>query len=237
MRTKARSWITSLSNGIVVAAAMLTACSGDGGSAGNTGGSSGGGGTDAGGAGGTSGAAGKVGVVECTDSKTIAGKPGFERCAEDIEHRVSAEQCNAPAPSQCQNKAGCASNADCTDKPNGYCAGTLPPGGNCSCIYGCSQDSDCTTDQLCQCDSPFNRCVRATCRTDADCGAGKVCAETLFDDCTRGYACQTDADECTRGSCGAPQPPSTDVPACVMGGGKRYCKDVNVCCVDPTACA
>ena len=220
MNTNSTSWITSLSSGIIVAAAMLAACS-----------------SDSGGAAGTGGAGGNVGVVECTGSTAITDRPGFERCAEDIEHRVSAEQCNAPAPSQCQGKQGCQSNADCTDNPNGHCIGTLPPGGNCSCTYGCAQDSDCAAGQLCQCGSPVGRCVTAQCRTDADCGSGKLCVETLFDGCSRGYACQTDADECSRGTCGPAQPPGNEIPACVMTGGKRSCKEVNICCITPSSCA
>ncbi len=231
-------WITTLSSSMIVAAAMLVACSSDSGGSGNVGGTGGSAASDAGGAGGTAGTAGKTSVGECTGSKPIADRPGFQRCEEAIEHRPTAEQCNVPAPSKCgQSPKGCKSNAECTAEPNGYCAGTLPPGSTCTCIYGCTQDSDCAAGQLCKCGAERSFCATAKCRTDADCGAGKLCVETLFDDCTRGYACQTDADECSRGTCGDPEPPSTDRPACVMTGGKRSCKKVNVCCIDPTSCA
>ena len=46
-----------------------------------------------------------------------------------------------------------------------------------------------------------------------------------------------DADECSRGTCGDGEPPFSDRPACVMTDGKRSCREVKVCCIDPSACA
>lgn len=91
---------------------------------------------------------------------------------------------------------GCSRDADCTDKPYGWCGYGQANGGFCN--YGCVSDSDCGSGRLCECAEPVGRCVRAECATDAACGPNLMCkgydASGGCDQVT--YSCQTPADTC-----------------------------------------
>ncbi len=67
---------------------------------------------------------------------------------------------------------------------------------------GCRTDADCGAGRLCHCGDPIGQCVKASCRTDADCASGYLCAS--YSMCEGGgeigFACQTPADYCTSDS-------------------------------------
>ena len=108
---------------------------------------------------------------------------------------------------------GCFTDADCTERPNGYCLSLTGALGYDYpyCEYACETDGDCFEGELCSCESNFvnagsratiqlGTCRPATCRADSECGAGLLCVAPLAAPCdierpTR-YACQTWADEC-----------------------------------------
>jgi hypothetical protein len=93
----------------------------------------------------------------------------------------------------------CAADADCTEKPLGYCAPSV--GGQIDwmqCNYGCLTDDDCGAGYLCQCGDPVGQCVPAGCRSDQDCDAG-LCAAWFGENVcgsSMAFACQTPEDEC-----------------------------------------
>jgi hypothetical protein len=113
--------------------------------------------------------------------------------AEAISHQVAGE---------------CNYDADCTDKPYGWCS-NYSQLGNSYCAYGCAKDSECASGQICECGDPVGRCVPADCSSDADCQSGFLCRS--FDSsggcALTAYSCQAPADacgadaECGTGSC------------------------------------
>lgn len=117
----------------------------------------------------------------------------------------------------------CTADAECTEKPYGYCAPTYlgdMGGVRAACNYGCLQDSDCGDGFLCQCGDPAGQCVPATCRSDADCGADLKCGQwaTQFICWTDvSYTCQSEADTCnTKSDC-------SEREYCSGEGGVRSC--------------
>ncbi|MDX2054694.1 MAG: hypothetical protein SFV15_19995 [Polyangiaceae bacterium] len=105
----------------------------------------------------------------------------------------------------------CAEDADCKEKPNGYCqyypavqalgaAGLCGPPSSPSrtvCSYGCVTDQDCGSGTICQCGEGIGSCVPSTCRTDADCGEGSLCAGGVYGESSIGfYSCQVPGDQC-----------------------------------------
>ncbi|RYE86967.1 MAG: hypothetical protein EOO75_15080 [Myxococcales bacterium] len=92
---------------------------------------------------------------------------------------------------------GCSVNSDCTTKPNGFCGQEFNVN-QCQCVYGCLQDSDCASDELCECGTPVGRCLKASCKSGADCTEGGCAQHEIgMPGCgTQAYACQTKADEC-----------------------------------------
>ena len=97
----------------------------------------------------------------------------------------------------------CASDADCTTAPGGWCQKRiLHP--HCE-AQGCLVDGDCGAGQRCACSRPANECVPADCMTDGDCPGGEHCL--LETECFRkalGYHCSTPLDTCrAQADCGA----------------------------------
>lgn len=72
--------------------------------------------------------------------------------------------------------------------------------------YTCVTDHDCTEAGICVCAGGQSYCAQATCRVDADCGAGFLCRGYNTSECGLGgekFACQTAEDVCATGEdCG-----------------------------------
>lgn len=84
---------------------------------------------------------------------------------------------SVPCPRSGKVKGGCRFDTDCTEHPNGYCAGGFLP--SCACEYGCLADSDCASDSVCICGPRFGHCEKALCRTHEECSEGTFCASTI----------------------------------------------------------
>ena len=162
---------------------------------------------------------------------------GFVKCENGDVHRPAPSECwsdlelpDASRPIPGANDASvCRTNDDCTELPYGHCTTfrRLSPFSQhertIGCAYGCLRDSDCGQDQICFCGSPVGTCVKATCRTDADCPQGVACLLTRLPDefcfvesviflCDG--ACHADSDcgppglvACRRGGCISLPPP------------------------------
>jgi len=155
---------------------------------------------------------------------------GFVQCDGGWIHRPAATECpsflpraDAALPPDVPNPQ-CKTDADCTDRPHGWCSPSPPPGGGTYCAYGCVRDSDCEAGSICLCGDPVGSCVPSNCRVDADCGAG-LCAGTPVNICTLSYdfGCQSAADECTTAQdCAAGE-------VCQFESGRRTCHPSPVC--------
>jgi len=159
-----------------------------------------------------------------------ADRHGFVTCEDGRVHRPAAVECPSSivadegaeaAPGNPDDK--CTRNADCTEKPHGYCAaeGQLP---DRTCHYGCVTDADCGEGALCMCDNPVGRCLPASCLADADCGEGLLCTHHVpLDDMFYGaFACDTAKDECNKDDdCASGDQWYGD--SCVLQDGARRC--------------
>ena len=223
MKLRARLDLFSTTLLSALTATQLVACGGSavvpgGGSAGSstiggasTGGASTGGSSAAGSAQGGAASGGTVGSAgagankyPCENPKDLGG--GLIQCT-GFKHRLAVASCvsHVPRPEPVPNPdmtGPCKVDADCTDKPYGWCGSGGEIGGT-YCNYGCVNDSDCSTDSLCECAEPVGRCVHAQCTSAADCQPGFLCRE--YDQsggCAQtNYRCQSPADTC--GSCSA----------------------------------
>jgi hypothetical protein len=131
----------------------------------------------------------------------VGDDTGFEQCDGGFRHRKEAKECTSLLPRSPDWDAidgdACGSDADCTEKPHGYCDIIGAPSLNRACHYGCTVDADCGDGAICVCGSFIGTCKAATCTTDADCGDGLLCASHTNAICIDGgYACQNPADEC-----------------------------------------
>jgi hypothetical protein len=126
----------------------------------------------------------------------------------------------------CEGSGGpCATDADCTELPHGFCQVGYSDGfPYCECSYGCTTDAECGAGKICLCGGAIGKCVPATCTSDADCASG-LCASyndySIDYNCgmTR-FACQSLADECAS---------HLDCPGegllCLYQNGRRVCGD------------
>ncbi|HEX2870847.1 MAG TPA: ferritin-like domain-containing protein [Polyangiaceae bacterium] len=140
----------------------------------------------------------------CNNPVPVA--PGYERCANGTIHRVAIEACTSslprPAPSVALPGGNCETDADCTEKPHGYCNVTAGAGAGAGagayCSYGCVTDADCLADYICVCGEPIGQCAYSTCKSDADCGGELRCQsyDASFGCDSVGFACQTPQDAC-----------------------------------------
>ena len=197
-----------------------------GGTAGAGGTTAGAGGTTAGSGGSTAGAGGSTagaggGATHWCKSPVpvvVAGKDtGVEKCADGSLHVKEKKTCPSALPTTTvcmpQTPGGCATDADCTAKPNGHCGTTSSFGGPaCTCIYGCTTDADCTAGSTCLCGDPIGTCIEAKCTSDASCGG----AECMTYDQSMGcdflqLACHTPKDQCGTNA------------DCTMAGSQQYC--------------
>lgn len=154
---------------------------------------------------------------------------GWEKCGEQLPHRVSAEVCEVPAtPSNCDLDAQpCSTNADCDAQPFGSCQKFTIQLLACGCVYGCESDADCDPGFVCRCGGdvlgPYTTCVPSSCDDDGDCG-DELCQFSQ----SVGYDC---GPEVVNGACTTPNdvcesdPPCGDTP-CAFVDGQWKCSDV-----------
>src|SRR5262245_27138566 len=81
----------------------------------------------------------------------LATSGGFVQCENGVVHRPAPETCSMPAmpdgvPAPYPDFEPCATDADCTEMPNGFCRVTLrsapmPP--SSVCVYPCTSDGEC----------------------------------------------------------------------------------------------
>jgi len=131
----------------------------------------------------------------------VAGQAtGYFRLADGLVIRTAKQTCPSarPRPEECRGtRRGCKADAECTDKPNGYCT-DLGDSLGCGCHYGCLADSECGPHQVCLCGDPVGTCVDVTC-TPETCTAETHCA-TYHDGCNyKPFAClqHVGAQTCT----------------------------------------
>jgi hypothetical protein len=159
---------------------------------------------------------------------------GLVEC-ESFRHRQAALKCasHVPRPEPFPNpemRGPCKFDADCTEKPYGYCGSGGQIGGSW-CYYGCVSDSECGPKQLCECAEPVGRCVAADCVTDADCPSGFMCK---FHDASGGcgdyaFTCQSAADTCGGDSDCASA--SAQTPYCLYSPEKRGFQCAGLGCI------
>ena len=172
--------------------------------------------------GGTSGATGGtadasggavVGSASCEDPKATIGidgkDTGFVSCKAGFIHRPARRECASiiPRPPRqfpVDSTRNCERDQDCADLLHGYCTESpiSIPQLVMVCASGCVRDEECGPDQICVCGDPVGTCISATCKTDADCGAGRFCVSSLFPlacyalPSPSGFACQSVNDSC-----------------------------------------
>jgi hypothetical protein len=175
-----------------------------GGGASSGGAAQGGSGQSGASTGGAPGAAGSPGTgvnrYPCQNPVDLGN--GLIRC-DGFSHRQAALTCASrvprPEPVNPAPSAQCNLDADCTDKPLGWCGNSNAMGITFTqCNYGCVKDSDCESTQFCECSDPVGGCVAAQCRSDADCAAGFLCrSHDPSGGCgATAYTCQSAADKC-----------------------------------------
>jgi hypothetical protein len=74
--------------------------------------------------------------------------------------------------------SGCTLDAECTTKPNGFCASQGLATG-CKCEYGCTADVDCGLGRICVCTEPVGYCADSSCGSDGLCATGECKARPL----------------------------------------------------------
>ncbi|HEY0465412.1 MAG TPA: ferritin-like domain-containing protein, partial [Polyangiaceae bacterium] len=149
---------------------------------------------------GTAGAGAGANRFPCQNPNDLGN--GLIQCT-GFKHRPAALTCASHVPrsepvANPEMTGACKVDADCTDKPYGWCGSGGGEIGGTYCNYGCIEDSDCGSNALCECAEPVGRCVHAQCASDADCQAGFLCKSY---DATAGceqtsYTCQTSPDTC-----------------------------------------
>jgi len=121
----------------------------------------------------------------------VAGQPtGYFRLADGLLIRTAKRTCPSARPRQeeCRGtRRQCKADAECSDKPNGYCK-NLGDNLGCGCHYGCLADAECGQNQACLCGDPVGTCVDVTCSQET-CAASTHCA-TYHDGCNyKPFAC------------------------------------------------
>lgn len=126
-------------------------------------------------------------------------------CDEGYRQRAKKTMCQSKLPrdvvrppSETPQFDNCASDADCTERPHGYCELSMGQITGYRCRYGCVTDDDCSPGTVCECGDPVGSCVPASCTENADCGPGLACASYVADPgCDHpAFACQDPRDEC-----------------------------------------
>jgi len=134
---------------------------------------------------------------------------GYVQCADGAINRAQVLACPDPIDARaCAGTEGhrtCDTDADCTDKPNGYCmGGSGQIGTYCGCIYPCLSDAECAPNEACICPGVGPRhlnaatCAPAECKVNDDCGSGECGASFYFNGCQVdvALACRDGGDSC-----------------------------------------
>jgi hypothetical protein len=152
---------------------------------------------------------------KCEDPTRImrGGKDtGYVHCLDGAINRARALPCpdpiNATACEGTEMRRSCETDAECTDKPHGFCmSGHGQAGTYCGCIYPCMSDAECGAGQACMCPILAHpevfaaECAPAECRTNHDCPAGECGATYHFDGCRTQLSLQCrDTDDACRSS-------------------------------------
>lgn len=145
-------------------------------------------------------------------------RPEIKECASSLPRSTSCTGVGS------QTDAGrqlgyCRQDTDCTQSPEGYCTVTQR-NTTCSCYYGCKSDADCGPGKICLCGTPSGECVKALCTSDADCGPGKLCLSASDGACGKVFACQSKDDLCA----GDKECTSGAYVQCTFSGDHRQCK-------------
>lgn len=132
-------------------------------------------------------------------------------CDEGFSHRPDATACGAtvnriaPEPSlpRADGSVPCADDpGKCSQYLYGYCDGVFAGGEApvATCRSGCFTDFECGENNICICgnvQSPTGGvCRYSSCKTDAECAPGYLCASYSGLCGGGGFACQTPDDEC-----------------------------------------
>jgi hypothetical protein len=163
----------------------------------------------------------------------VGADTGYEYCEEGFSHRPEIKSCISLLPREPEGEPGeeedqCTSDADCTERPYGYCERGNEPLPFRYCAYGCIEDSDCAQGQICVCGSFIGECRPASCKSDADCDDGALCASYVNVSCFgSGFACQHPADECMSGK----DCQRDDVCVFRHDEGVRRCQPIDSCAV------
>jgi len=175
------------------------------------------------------------------DFLSYDGQPtGFVLCANNANgtlwHRTAIQACPSKLPraytctgvgsgTDAGRQLGlCITDADCSATVEGHCQ-TTQRNGSCSCYPGCKSDADCGTGKVCVCGDPTGQCVPAHCLSDAECGPGKLCLSASDGACGLVFACQAVEDLCA-GDRDCKQAPYSQ---CTFTGMHRECKKPPAC--------
>ncbi len=159
-----------------------------------------------------SGGAAGHGIPSC-ESARLDSEAQLVECANGMRHRAHASVCGVGTGGA--SETGDASTGDGAQGLNRACFSDddCDPGTACLCNASCLLCSGGTSGAL---------CVLATCRTDADCGAGSYCAigfQSFFTGPQLGFSCLHDDDECTVD----PDCTSFRNRLCLQKGDRRVC--------------
>ncbi len=168
----------------------------------------------------------------------IDGKDtGFISCKAGFVHRTERRECASiiprpPPQLPTDSTRDCQRDEDCAGLLHGYCDPSpyAAPHLHMVCFAGCVRDEECDTNQVCVCGNPVGTCVNATCKTDTDCGADRLCASSLFPvacyalPTPSGFDCQRPNDAC-RGPADCEDPGDN----CEAVEGPRVCIGAGRC--------
>jgi hypothetical protein len=173
---------------------------------------------------------------DCQSAADCGGKPcspitpgGYQVCLDPV---AEATSCNTMGPpNECCTSADCATGACYPASKLDFCGGAFPAFNVCIADE-CQQDGDCAAGEICAPAGaygyPKRYCLKAYCRTNADCTAkpGGACVPIGFNQCCAlqlpaglacAYpgACAKDSD-CLGGTCTIE--PTQGIATCVPGG-------------------
>jgi hypothetical protein len=162
-----------------------------------------------------------TGLFDCEGGSTV--RVESTECGSALPR---SGQCSTTLPGgQCDpalGNCGCTTDADCTERPNGYCGSGGQVYG-CYCSYGCRKDSDCGSGMLCLCGDPVGSCISSTCTAKSDCAGSSECLSYVQNPGCPGvaFACQAATDTC------ASDADCTGGAQCSLEGSARHCKPMN----------